>query len=194
MRPPGKKREKHTEHEGVQFWLRLSARKFPYTHAARSIRHLEKPHKASTRLKEAVTWTTCAYDHSGELYEDCMKFCLWKSKETSRNRHAHHLTHRNHVTKYTSQVRMLHLFDSCDAVLQVLQLDGKWLWRLSGISTSFCQVLSCSVYFLHWESRVFGPKTEYESFFRSQISCIRLAILQETKRHPLGTCAHIVRS
>ena len=30
-----------------------------------------------------MTWTYCAYDHDGELYEDCMKFCRRKSRETS---------------------------------------------------------------------------------------------------------------
>ena len=36
--------------------------------------------------------------------------------------------------------------------------------------------------FLHSGSRVFGPKTEHESFFGSLISCMRLAIFRETKK------------
>ena len=43
------------EHERVQFWLRLSTRGLPYTHAARPIRHLEKPRNASARLTDAMT-------------------------------------------------------------------------------------------------------------------------------------------
>ena len=39
----GENEKKHTEHERVHFWLRLSTRGLPYTHAARSIRYLEKP-------------------------------------------------------------------------------------------------------------------------------------------------------
>ena len=42
--------------------------------------------------------------------------------------------------------------------------------------------LSCSVCFLISQPRLFGPKTEHKSFFRSQISCMRLKNLRETKK------------
>ena len=96
---------------------------------------------------------------------------------------AHHSTHRNHVTKYTSQVSILHLFDFRDTFLQVLQLGGKGLWQQPGISTPFCQVLSCSVYFVYTGNLVYSARRlSTRAFFRSQISCMRLAILRETKK------------
>ena len=46
----------------------------------------------------------------------------------------------------------------------------------------FCVPLVLSMFFIC--HRVFGPKTEHESFFRSLISRMRLANLRETKRKP----------
>ena len=93
--------------------------------------------------------------------------------------------HQTHGAKYTSQ-------EHCwlCLILVILsssfQLGGKALWILPGISTPLCQVFSCSVYFLHLESRVFGRKTEHYSYVRSQISYMPLVtgwrLCKEQKR------------
>ena len=119
-----------------------------------------------------------------ESYSKIVWNYVVESRGRLRNWHAHHSAHRNHVTKYTSQVRMLRLFDSCDTFLQVLQLGEKGLLRLPGIPTPFFQVLSCSLYFLHWKYRVFGPKIEHGRIVWSQISCMRETKNTSLKRFP----------
>ena len=51
-----KKRKKKTEHERVQFLLRLNTRGLPYTHAAQATRHMSKniSHGASSVTSEAT--------------------------------------------------------------------------------------------------------------------------------------------
>ena len=52
----GRKNEKkNTEHERVQFLLRLNTRGLPYTHAAQASKHLSIPNNVSTRLTKALT-------------------------------------------------------------------------------------------------------------------------------------------
>ena len=50
-----KNEKTRTEHERVQFRLRLNTRGLSYTHTARSKTHLETPPNASTRLTEGMT-------------------------------------------------------------------------------------------------------------------------------------------
>ena len=50
-----KRKKKHTEHERVQFLLRLNTRGLSYTHAAQATRHLGNPNNVSTRLTKALT-------------------------------------------------------------------------------------------------------------------------------------------
>ena len=80
---------------------------------------------------------------------------------------------------------MLHSFDACDTFLQVLQLGGKGLWRQPGISTPFCQLISCSVCFVYTGNLVYSArKLSTRAFLSSLFSCMWLAILRGTKKSP----------
>ena len=49
------KNEKNTEHERVQFLLRLNTRGLPYMQAAQATRHLGNPNNVPERLTKALT-------------------------------------------------------------------------------------------------------------------------------------------